>query len=628
MKNIKNILRTGAFMLLASLAVSSCTEKSDWDIDSSYSRPFGTDENGIGVETDSKVARATVTWSSTPSTNYYLIEISPNEMTDETPMGSDENDSQVYGNDPANRITKSPYTINDLTANTTYYMRIKSVSGEKESRWVNYKKTFSSVKEEAILNIPSSEDLPQGQGKVRMSWEAGLAVDHFEIVATGSTDVTSRDISSAEVAAGEAWVENLKSFTEYTISIYNGKTLRGSQTVTIPGLEIESTISDITANSAVFSWEETVDVDEYACVPSTEGVPESGTKLSAGDISAHKVMITGLASSTEYTAYAFANGSICSRITFTTKKGKPTDYDESLTLSEAESKWSTLSGSILITIDSDITFGEKTIPANVTKILFWGEGETQPTLTYSGEFNFGGQHQEIEFYNLNITSTGNNILINHNSNAGSVDVLKFTSCTLKNQRGLIRMRSNAKPTMEIQMDDCIIEDLGYYTASGSGIYGIIDTSGSSALTAVTFSMTRTTFSPSSNANATGPLIRFLKTQTVIATIEQCTFYKCVSGQTLFRELNLATLKISNVLFSGSGLKILNKAEEKPATTVGSNVYVSSDCKLSTTWDNLTINEIPMITDQIFTNTGTEGLNLIYGADVPEQYKIGDPRWNK
>ena len=40
MKNIKNILGMGAFMLLASLAVSSCTEKSDWDIDSSYSRPF------------------------------------------------------------------------------------------------------------------------------------------------------------------------------------------------------------------------------------------------------------------------------------------------------------------------------------------------------------------------------------------------------------------------------------------------------------------------------------------------------------------------------------------------------------------------------------------------------------
>jgi hypothetical protein len=80
MKNIKNILGMGAFMLLTSLAVSSCTEKSDWDIDSSYSRPFGTDENGISVETDSKVARAVVTWSSTSNTDYYIIEISPNEM--------------------------------------------------------------------------------------------------------------------------------------------------------------------------------------------------------------------------------------------------------------------------------------------------------------------------------------------------------------------------------------------------------------------------------------------------------------------------------------------------------------------------------------------------------------------
>ena len=169
----------------------------------------------------------------------------------------------------------------------------------------------------------------------------------FEIMETGATEATSRVISSTEAAAGEAWVENLKSFTEYTITIYNGNNPRGSQTVTIPGLEIESTISDITANSAVFSWEETVDVDEYACVLSTEGVPESGTQLSPADIAAHKVTITGLASSTEYTAYAFANGSICSRITFTTKKGKPTGYTE-MTWEDALANWDNLSGKVLI----------------------------------------------------------------------------------------------------------------------------------------------------------------------------------------------------------------------------------------------------------------------------------------
>lgn len=376
MKNIKNILGMGAFMLLASLAVSSCTEKSDWDIDSSYSRPFGTDENGISVETDSKVARAVVTWSSTSNTDYYIIEISPNEMTDETPMGSEENGNIVYGNDPANRIKQSPYTMDNLAVNTTYYMRIKSISGEKESRWVNYKKTFASVKEEAILNIPTTEDLPEGQGKVRMSWEAGLAVDHFEIMETGATEATSRVISSTEAAAGEAWVENLKSFTEYTITIYNGNNPRGSQTVTIPGLEIESTISDITANSAVFSWEETVDVDEYACVLSTEGVPESGTQLSPADIAAHKVTITGLASSTEYTAYAFANGSICSRITFTTKKGKPTGYTE-MTWEDALANWDNLSGKILINVSGTEGFAQEkeSIAAGVTHLIFWGDSQ-------------------------------------------------------------------------------------------------------------------------------------------------------------------------------------------------------------------------------------------------------------
>ena len=54
-------------------------------------------------------------------------------MTDETPMGSEENGNIVYGNDPANRIKQSPYTMDNLAVNTTYYMRIKSISGENKN---------------------------------------------------------------------------------------------------------------------------------------------------------------------------------------------------------------------------------------------------------------------------------------------------------------------------------------------------------------------------------------------------------------------------------------------------------------------------------------------------------------
>ena len=625
MKNIKNILRTGAFMLLASLAVSSCTEKSDWDIDSSYSRPFGTDENGIGVETDSKVARATVTWSSTPSTDYYLIEISPNEMTDETPMGSDENDSQVYGNDPANRITKSPYTIDDLTANTTYYLRIKSVSGEKESRWVNYKKTFSSVKEEAILNIPSSEDLPQGQGKVRMSWEAGLAVDHFEIVATGSTDVTSRDISSAEVAASEAWIENLKSFTEYTISIYNGNTLRGSQTVTIPGLEIESAISDVTANSAVFSWEVTVDVDEYACVPSTEGVPESGSKLSAGDIAAHKVTITGLASSTEYTAYAFANGSICSRITFTTKKGKPTGYTE-MTWEEALADWDNLSGKILINVSGTEGFAQEkeTIAAAVTHLFFWGDSQDgQVNMTMKKGIGSTGACERVEFHNLNITDEGKTTLIYQNNASASIKEVEISSCTFTNIRGVVRLNAAASNAMSITIDDCIIKELGSQN-SGSNHYGILQSNN------VTLNSINLTISNSSFINATyntaSQYVRPKSGQAGTLTIKDCTFYNMSATDALFRDTKELAMNISNTLFAKGGIKPFYNTGSVATTLNINGLYRASDFAFGATDWGKDYTTLSLTSDQLFPN-GASG-DLTFGADVPEENRVGDPRWNK
>lgn len=618
MKNIKNILGMGAFMLLASLAVSSCTEKSDWDIDSSYSRPFGTDENGISVETDSKVARAVVTWSSTSNTDYYIIEISPNEMTDETPMGSEENGNIVYGNDPANRIKQSPYTMDNLAVNTTYYMRIKSISGEKESRWVNYKKTFASVKEEAILNIPTTEDLPEGQGKVRMSWEAGLAVDHFEIMETGATEATSRVISSTEAAVGEAWVENLKSFTEYTITIYNGNNPRGSQIVTIPGLEIESTISDITANSAVFSWEETVDVDEYACVLSTEGVPESGTQLSPADIAAHKVTITGLASSTEYTAYAFANGSICSRITFTTKKGKPTGYTE-MTWEDALANWDNLSGKILINVSGTEGFAQEkeSIAAGVTHLIFWGDSQDgQVNMTIKKGIGASGICDKVEFHNLNITDEGNTTLIYQNGASGCIKEIEVTSCTITNIRGIVRMNASTSNAMSVTIDDCIIKGLG--RAATSNHYGLL-LSDKVTLTTLNLVVSNTSIIVSKGASAS-QFIRHKSGQTGTITIKDCTFYDMSASDAFCRDTKDMTMTISNTLFAKGGVKPFYNTSSVATTLNVNGLYKASDFAFGATDWGKDYTSLPL------TNGSSE--DLTFGADVPEEYRVGDQRWNK
>lgn len=614
----------GAFMLLASLAVSSCTEKSDWDIDSSYSRPFGTDENGISVETDSKVARAVVTWSSTSNTDYYIIEISPNEMTDETPMGSEENGNIVYGNDPANRIKQSPYTLDNLAVNTTYYMRIKSISGEKESRWVNYKKTFASVKAEAILNIPTTEDLPEGQGKVRMSWEAGLAVDHFEIMETGATEATTRVISSTEAAAGEAWVENLKSFTEYTITIYNGNSPRGSQTVTIPGLEIESTISDITANSVVFSWEETVDVDEYACVLSTEGVPESGTKLTPADIAAHKVTITGLASSTEYTAYAFANGSICSRITFTTKKGKPTGYTE-MTWEDALANWDNLSGKVLINVSGTEGFAQEkeSIAAGVTHLIFWGDSQDgQVNMTIKKGIGASGVCDKVEFHNLNITDEGNTTLIYQNGASGCIKEVEVTSCTITNIRGIVRMNASTNDAMSVTVNDCIIIGLGRVATSNH--YGLL-LSDKVTLTSINLMVSNTSVIVAKGASAS-QFIRHKSGQTGTITIKDCTFYDMSASDAFCRDTKDMTMTISNTLFAKGGVKPFYNTSSVAATLNANGLYKTSDFTFGTADWGKDYTILPLTSDQLFPNGSNE--DLTFGADVPEEYRVGDPRWNK
>lgn len=625
MKNIKNILGMGAFMLLSSWAVSSCTEKSDWDIDPSYSRPFGTDENGISVETDDRVARAVVSWSSTQNTDYYLIEVSPNEMTEDTPMGAEENESLVFGNDPANRITRSPFTMEGLAVNTTYYLRIKSISGEKESRWVNAKKTFESVKEETILNIPSVEDLPEGEGKVRMTWEAGLAVDHFEIVETGATEATTRDISAAEAAAGEAWIENLKQFTEYTITIYNGNAMRGSRTVTIPGLEIESTITDITDISAVFAWETTVNVDEYACLLSTEGVPESGTKLSAEEIAAHKVTITGLNSSTEYTAYAFANGAICSRITFTTKKGKPTGYTE-MTWEEANTDWDNLTGKILINVSGNESFAQEKeqIASGVTHLVFWGDSKDgQVNMTIKKGVGAAGICDRVEFHNLNITDEGNTTLIYQNGAAGCIKEVEVTSCTITNIRGIVRMNASTADAMSVTIDDCIIKDLG--SKASSNHYGLL-LSDKVLLNSINLTVTNSSLI-AAKGNSASQFIRHKSGQTGTTTIKNCTFYDMSSGDALFRDTKTMNVNISNTLFANGGVKPFYNTSSVATTLNINGLYHTSDFKFGATDWGKDYTEIPLSSGQLFPNGADD--DLTFGPDVPVEYKaIGDPRWNK
>ena len=627
MKNIRNILAKGVFMLLVSLLAMACTEKSDWGIDASYSRPFGTNEDGINVTKDEKVARVTVTWDAMPGVEYYILEISKNELTDEIPMGSEENGNLVYGNTVENRILKAPFLIDNLEAGAEYYLRIKSVANGKESYWAYLDEPFKTVTEEDVLNVPAEEDLPVASGKVRMSWEAGLTVTHFEIV--GGAAPIERAITAEEAAAGEAWIEGLKIFTAYTISIYNNETLRGSQEVVVPGLEIESTVDEITANTARFSWDNTVDVDQYICQPSSAPTPDDATgavSLSVSEVNEHAVIIPNLEPSTEYTVYAFYNGAICARATFTTKKGKPVGYTEYNGVEALIADWDDLSGNILVTISADADLSNKSeIPAAVTNIVFWGEGATQPKLTIKG-MSVPGALTKLEFYNLNITAP-NGYIVNQNAVDGSFADIIISSCTLKTLRGVVRYQlAAADKSLHLEIADCIIDDL-----TGGSHYGVLQTE-KVAISSIAVEMTNTTI-----ANTGVKAATIFRTNTkqgnVSLVVKNCTFYKLFSGEALMRDIIGGTNSFTaeNILFAGSGsVKIFNKTSDAPGIINGSKIYSSSDLTVANAGE-VSTTALSYSSSQLFPNasSSTDVLDLTFGADIPNEVKIiGDPRWNK
>ena len=69
---LKYIALSGALMLLTAFATISCDDANDWTTDSSYNRLFSVPKMSVSAN----ATDAELTWSTTPGTEYYIIEIS------------------------------------------------------------------------------------------------------------------------------------------------------------------------------------------------------------------------------------------------------------------------------------------------------------------------------------------------------------------------------------------------------------------------------------------------------------------------------------------------------------------------------------------------------------------------
>ena len=136
----------------------------------------------------------------------------------------------VYGEDKS--LTKSPATLVNMREETSYYMRMKTMSSTTpESKWVYYNLGAPFKTLGIIYDVPSADIL---ENSVTLRWitKTGTVTHITYTTSENGQDVTeTRTLTDAEIAAGVCTITGLKENKTYKFAIYNGEVLRGTKTV-------------------------------------------------------------------------------------------------------------------------------------------------------------------------------------------------------------------------------------------------------------------------------------------------------------------------------------------------------------------------------------------------------------
>ena len=223
--NINNKFLSIASVLALGLTISSCTDKQDWSTDSSTDRLF---RSIGGVEVTPEENKAYVEFKTVPNATHYIIEVSKDSLHDGVAQGASAT-SVIYGADKS--IVKSD-TIRNLDGDTRYYLRMKSVSDSKESKWVYFKTSkglgYFKTKAEQLFNEVANTD--RSENSIRLTWPAGATVTAISVY-KGSERTDSIMLDATAKANGEYTVTGLTPSSTYKFVIWNGDVKRGELTV-------------------------------------------------------------------------------------------------------------------------------------------------------------------------------------------------------------------------------------------------------------------------------------------------------------------------------------------------------------------------------------------------------------
>lgn len=609
MKAIKYIYGLGLSAVLSGMLFTSCTDANDWGVDTSFDRLFGTKQSSFTV-TEGAVS-AEVKWDATVNTEYYIIEVSTDSLYDDIPMGAE--NSIVYGEDGS--IIQSPYTITGLLGETTYYLRIKSMSKDKQSNLVYLPDYKFTTDKEQILNEPSETEITDEA--VSLTWEAGLEVTHITYTQDGT--LVTYELSDEEKAAGKVTLMGLLAMTDYTFYIYNGEILRGEIEVTTgQSVMVESTMNNVAKNSATFSWDTSVGrLTGYYFAEGDVYPQEANHSLTDEQIASGKIELTGLEPNTTYTVAVMRDKTVRAMQTFKTEMGIPSDYTQ-VTVADASDWNNALAGNsgklaIVLAGDVDISNGTAQIPSGITSLLVWGGDDTSvKSYTFKTKgISFAGNMDAVELYNMNLISNGStgNYIFDLNGITANVTSLSVTSCDVSETRGVCRVRSGSSVKIEnAQFSDCRFKEIGSY--------GLITQEGASVINNVVIK--NSTYYPYSAGKY---LLQNKASNSIRMTIDSCTFYGFTYA-ILDNQAGGFEVNISNTIFGGIGTK-RKFAQEISSCIIErcENVFLASGNSFEST-----------IGEQVLEYSDEDLFNAPSAYDftvkVADYKNFGDPYWNK
>lgn len=335
--------------------------------------------------------------------------------------------------------------------------------------------------------------------------------------------------------------------------------------------QILNEVSNVASTTATLTWEAGAAATRIEIITTSDGAIAQTITLTASDLAAGEMVLTGLLPQTAYRVDIYNNDALRGTRTFTTTEAFPDGYkivylsdnvdkDELLATLAAES------GKVVIVfpVGSDVNSGGFTIPSTIESVIFWGAagGDKKPGLL-AKEIAAEGDIDLIKFYNMSLYNASNagDYIINQATNV-AIGTISFDNCEISTTRGIVRFQSG--PTISadlIEINNCICTDIGTYGAVTASVATFVISE---------IRVTNSTFNTLSSR-----FIDLDKVTTGIAiNVSNCTFYNAVSGN-FIRATAVHSLSASNLVF-GKGFGTI-KGGTVAGVITSTNIYSAKDC---------------------------------------------------